>query len=199
MYSTPTGSRFPQTYEGYCIATAAKAFARYLTSKALNEDFDGPVMRCSGVFSKYSAKSQLIALRIAISSYFSKRQNYAMTQLSNSALECVFSWLFYEIKVELALLALNKSSVATPLLQRPFSHAAYQAWEHSCTNSIGFNLKNATIVEWAKLVDSIAARSVFLKEALTSAPDGIALFSEESFLEAISYFDNLDYYDEYTI
>ncbi len=187
MLTTPIGSRYLEGHEKAAFMYAAKNFADFVLANATAEamgkmDDIRLAMKGDGPFVKLSFKDQYVALHETVYEVLDPWHDTVITQVKNSAMECVYAWLFYEIKTE------NERFVKTEgQCGREASMLAYHAWQEQLCN-FQFSHRSNNIAEWEKVVDNLATRLVFDNRGISQYKKGEVKFTTQKYDEAQEYF-----------
>ncbi len=189
MLKTPIGMRYLEGHEKAAFLYAAKNFADFILANAIAEEMGKMddiriAMKGEGAFVKLSFKSQLVALHETIFQAVDPWHENEITQIKNSAMECVYAWLFYEIKSENERFVKMEGQCG-----REASMLAYHAWQEQLCN-FQFSHRSNSIAEWEKVVDNLATRLIFDNRAASAFKLGVmeAKVTPEKYDEAQEYF-----------
>lgn len=184
MFNTPLGNRPPFESEKAMIQLGAYKLYKHIALSSRKDD-KGIILtpvKESSAFHGLNSQSQIFLLHHTLSMYFDN-SNYVITQFNNSALECVYSCLLNEVRLEIA--AAKKSDV------RQYIHYAMMEFE-SKEVARKIPARHNVLKDWINIVDNLASKSVYEQNFAKAFEVGyLPEFDQTAITSAENYFESI--------
>jgi len=159
MLNTPIGQRNPFDSECRVIQCAAyKLYRHILSTMTKDDEMTITPVKESSAFHGLHPQAQIYLLSNTLQLYFDQLNPHIITQFNNSAMECVYSCMLYEISVEITD-SLNNVKRQKQHMRSYAYHSLVEVEDRDFAKKMAPS--NQNLKDWIGAIDKLAAKTVY--------------------------------------